>query len=359
MRLKVVAPDHLPTRPITRADCLEGGSNAMRPCPWVSCRHHLGLDVADKTGTVKRNGEVGAWDSEESCALDVAERGPETLEEVGRVMGLTRERVRQIEELAFAKMRRAAGASDDSDGEEPDEEKLEAIRDMLEGITAASFASAPIQAEPIGVEEGPQGTFVVPDRIEPAEGIRRMFHKTMDAHLRDRAEREARVKGLPPPKHAVRVMSSSDSSDEDGEQVDERTEASQRARRGKRTALRAWTKKDQAGVDEWSARVRFKFPLEPVRDASGEILRAENGEPQGYREYVPPSDRPPIMTPGFGPADAEPADDDAESGVFAVKKPKRAKKPRRSSRRDGTKPGFGSAEVVADDAEMLLDLLDF
>ena len=38
-------------RPHTRGDCLEGGSNAERPCPFVSCRYHLALDV-------QRNGSL-------------------------------------------------------------------------------------------------------------------------------------------------------------------------------------------------------------------------------------------------------------------------------------------------------------
>ncbi len=34
-------------RPKTRGECASG----PRPCPWVSCRHHLYLDV-DKNGSV-------------------------------------------------------------------------------------------------------------------------------------------------------------------------------------------------------------------------------------------------------------------------------------------------------------------
>jgi len=40
-----------------------------------------------------------------SCALDVAEDGPKTLAQVGEILGVTRERVRQIEEMAIAKAR--------------------------------------------------------------------------------------------------------------------------------------------------------------------------------------------------------------------------------------------------------------
>ena len=36
-------------------------------------------------------------DLEETCALDVAEQGEHTLDEVGKYLNLTRERIRQIE----------------------------------------------------------------------------------------------------------------------------------------------------------------------------------------------------------------------------------------------------------------------
>jgi DNA-directed RNA polymerase sigma subunit (sigma70/sigma32) len=41
----------------------------------------------------------------ESCALDVAERGAMTLVEVGAALNITRERARQIEDVATRKLR--------------------------------------------------------------------------------------------------------------------------------------------------------------------------------------------------------------------------------------------------------------
>jgi len=38
-------------RPRTRADC----KDAPRPCPFVSCKHHLYLDVSPRTGAIKMN----------------------------------------------------------------------------------------------------------------------------------------------------------------------------------------------------------------------------------------------------------------------------------------------------------------
>ncbi len=88
-------------RPVTRADC-EGGA---RPCPFVSCKHHLYLDVSARTGAIKLNfPDLEVWEMTETCALDVADRGGTTLEEVGAIMNLTRERIRQVEVKGLAKL---------------------------------------------------------------------------------------------------------------------------------------------------------------------------------------------------------------------------------------------------------------
>ena len=89
-------------RPRTRADCRDG----IRPCPFILCRYNLYIDVNPRTGSIKFNFPgKDLWELEETCALDVAERGAITLEEVGRIMNLTRERVRQIEQDALNKIR--------------------------------------------------------------------------------------------------------------------------------------------------------------------------------------------------------------------------------------------------------------
>jgi sigma-70-like protein len=91
-------------RPATRADCLDGGANAVRPCPYTSCRHHLFVDVT-KSGSVSlpwRDAEVDSL--EETCSLDVAERGGMTLEDVGKLMNVTRERIRQLEEKVLRRL---------------------------------------------------------------------------------------------------------------------------------------------------------------------------------------------------------------------------------------------------------------
>jgi hypothetical protein len=88
-------------RPQTRADCVGGA----RPCPFVSCKHHLYLDVSARTGAIKLNfPDLEVWEMSETCALDIADRGGTTLEEVGAIMNLTRERIRQVEVKGLAKM---------------------------------------------------------------------------------------------------------------------------------------------------------------------------------------------------------------------------------------------------------------
>jgi len=89
-------------RPRTRADCVNGA----RPCLFVSCKHNLYLDVNPDTGSIKLNfPDKEIWELEYTCALDVAEKGGITLEEVGEIMNLTRERIRQVETRGLMKLR--------------------------------------------------------------------------------------------------------------------------------------------------------------------------------------------------------------------------------------------------------------
>lgn len=90
-------------RPTKRSQCRD----APRPCLYVACRFHLYLDVNESTGSIKLNHpDQEPWELGESCALDVAERGPHTYEAVGRVLNVTRARARQLEESALAKLSR-------------------------------------------------------------------------------------------------------------------------------------------------------------------------------------------------------------------------------------------------------------
>jgi hypothetical protein len=117
-RAKTISPRRLQTlppapateaqaeRPRTRGDCIDG----PRPCPWVSCRHHLALDVT-RSGGLKvvrpdADGEPDLDAMQETCSLDVADRGEAGLATVGRALNVTRERARQLVEAALLRGRR-------------------------------------------------------------------------------------------------------------------------------------------------------------------------------------------------------------------------------------------------------------
>ena len=98
---RMLYPDEAVDKPVKREECASG----ERPCPFVSCKHHLYLDVSARTGAIKLNfPDLEVWEMVETCALDVADRGGTTLEEVGAIMNLTRERIRQVEVKALAKL---------------------------------------------------------------------------------------------------------------------------------------------------------------------------------------------------------------------------------------------------------------
>lgn len=94
-----------PERPPNRSICEQG----VRPCPYVSCRYHLYLDVRGD-GVLRVNfPEREPDEMMASCALDMAEDGPRTLDQVAGLMGMSKERARQLEASAFEKIRTALG----------------------------------------------------------------------------------------------------------------------------------------------------------------------------------------------------------------------------------------------------------
>jgi hypothetical protein len=101
----LVYPDDV-ERPVTREVC----ATMPRPCPFVSCSHHLYLDVNPETGAIKLNfPHLEVWEMAETCSLDVADRGGITLEEVGAILNLTRERIRQVEVRGLNKIKTHTG----------------------------------------------------------------------------------------------------------------------------------------------------------------------------------------------------------------------------------------------------------
>ena len=96
--------------PSTRADCLPGGKNAVRPCAFASCRHSLLVDIDCETAEVRQTAEDPA-ELPYSCALDVAEvvdSGDRTmiLRSLSPFFGVTRERIRQLELRAIEAFQR-------------------------------------------------------------------------------------------------------------------------------------------------------------------------------------------------------------------------------------------------------------
>jgi len=88
-------------RPKKRSECAE----IPRPCPFVSCRYHLYLDVFEG-GELKINFKGVEIDKMPyTCALDVAEQGGIDLESIGNALDLTRERIRQIIEEGLSRIR--------------------------------------------------------------------------------------------------------------------------------------------------------------------------------------------------------------------------------------------------------------
>lgn len=88
-------------RPKVRGDCAKG----PRPCPWVGCKYHLYLDVNEETGSIKFNfPDKNPWELDETCSLD-ASKEEKTLDEVGKLANVSRERIRQIESKALVFLR--------------------------------------------------------------------------------------------------------------------------------------------------------------------------------------------------------------------------------------------------------------
>lgn len=98
----------LPVRPRTRGECL----GAERGCAWIACRHHMAHAMP---ASFWRQSDEDVAEAilamPEQCSLAVADRGPSTLKEIGRLLGgLSRERIRQLELAGLARARgRATG----------------------------------------------------------------------------------------------------------------------------------------------------------------------------------------------------------------------------------------------------------
>lgn len=104
-------------RPRTFEECDSVGLGDITPCPFVSCKHHLYLDVNPRTGSIKFNFPGRELDElPATCALRVAQHGGRTLDAVAEVMALTRQRLSQLEDRILDKIRvTALDAAEDLD----------------------------------------------------------------------------------------------------------------------------------------------------------------------------------------------------------------------------------------------------
>lgn len=109
-------------KPRTYAECEARGLGLVRPCPYISCAHHLYLDVDERNGSITINfPDREPTEIPETCALGAASRheGGLTLDQVASIVNLTRERIRQYEVRCVATLRRelaARGTPEDYQG---------------------------------------------------------------------------------------------------------------------------------------------------------------------------------------------------------------------------------------------------
>lgn len=88
-------------RPRTRGDC----ADVPRPCPFVTCRYNLYLEARPSGSILFNFPGLDVWDlPHTNCALDVAEEGGVELQDVGAVVGVTKQRIHQIQNKALLKL---------------------------------------------------------------------------------------------------------------------------------------------------------------------------------------------------------------------------------------------------------------
>ena len=104
----MLAGDYEYTTSKTRDECAHG----PRPCPWVSCKYHLYLDVSPSGGIILNFPHLKPGEMDWSCVLDETERGGMTLDLISQRLNITRERIRQIEFAALGKLRQTEDGSE-------------------------------------------------------------------------------------------------------------------------------------------------------------------------------------------------------------------------------------------------------
>jgi len=104
----------LQTRPAHQGDADCEDIPRTDACPWVGCPMHLYTDIGESSGALKINfPDKEPWELEETCAIRAARKAQMAAPDdgdkmefrdavmdcgaVGKLMNLTRERIRQIE----------------------------------------------------------------------------------------------------------------------------------------------------------------------------------------------------------------------------------------------------------------------
>jgi hypothetical protein len=106
------------TRPVDHPRYRHECRGGPRPCPLVGCFFNNYLEVRQRVGCLgsQTPPEIRLLHPHrlpedmppaDSCTLDLAEDGPQTLDRVGQVLGLTRERIRQIETKILERIARS------------------------------------------------------------------------------------------------------------------------------------------------------------------------------------------------------------------------------------------------------------
>lgn len=172
------------TFPSTYGECLSRRlGSEEKPCHFVRCAYHLAIEVSEETGAIKIN-FPDALDGDAldmralpaTCALHLSAE-EHTLEEVGAIVNITRERARQIETKGLESLKALSA--------------LAAYADELRGDVTRGV-------EP---EDTRIGASVRPRRVPPSKSVGRVqpygrgrYHApTLQPFDRDRARAASKV----------------------------------------------------------------------------------------------------------------------------------------------------------------------
>jgi predicted DNA-binding protein (UPF0251 family) len=95
-------------RPKTYGDCVEAELGTKdTPCPFVGCKNNLYLDVSEDGSINHSHSDIS--DMPETCALRAvdAHRSGMSTNEIAEVLGVTRQRVHQIEVSALKSIQKS------------------------------------------------------------------------------------------------------------------------------------------------------------------------------------------------------------------------------------------------------------